>query len=762
MALPPCRPFHSSPDAPRFDASSPSHLPGFLEDVDLLGTGLRLDTAGKIKLAMYYAPLDDAELWELLPEASAHIPDWNVFVSAVKKYYPGCEKTDRYCRADLYRLVQDFRTKSMSTLEAVGLYYRQFRKVALPLVASHRLSDLERDNLFMSGFPDSVMLRIHHRLSIVRSDIHPCNPYPMSDVKDAAVFLLSRSSSRPLPSLSPPVDISVSQSVPPPVPVPCIPHLPSTSPVVLASPIHVEPMPLRSPEFLPSQVRTKSCAFCDEPGHAIWSCAHADTYIQVGRFIRSTDKRLYFTDGAPIPRLPGIRCIKGYIDRLLAEQSMAPSSTIPHTSPSPPLTAPLPVQVRTAAFQSWTPSSPPGLRRTIVRSPELFTPVQDAIDPSIFSLSADVTSFTLDATDTSPQETKISGLYSGLPTATASQPGHRTNQSEVIPDPDIIVVSLPSSALIIQDALPTPVRTNTFPPTVVSVLVHPSKGLDITVAEPVASPTPIPMVSKYFLFSPLFPDFIPDYCVSPPSSRSIVGTIIDHVSIIPTFPIWRSDVPDPPDYSPWKSAFPDFRPAIFSSLLSSYRTQSCFKNLIHPSDVLTIGSPQISAPPSTRLSEGDDQEVIIQSSQGGETQLQNSSCLVPVIKNRDFPFSDYKSCIPSLRYKSALPRLLSGDLRFIPGLVRCIIQSSASISFAFTISSEKQTLKNPDSRTLKSYSEYTIPSPLMCPNIIADIDLHFARVSGHYALFPSCFRDRSGLVRFSWSRRRKRRRKPYE
>ncbi|KAF8130612.1 hypothetical protein EV363DRAFT_1166289 [Boletus edulis] len=262
------------------------------------------------------------------------------------------------------------------------------------------------------------------------------------------------------------------------------------------------------------------------------------------------------------------------------------------------------------------------------------------------------------------------------------------------------------------------------------------------------------MVSKYFFSSLLFPDFFPDYCVSPPSPCSIV-------SIIPTFPIWKSDVPDPPDYSPCKSTFPDFRLAIFSSL--DCNTQSHFKHLIHPSDVLTIGSLQISAPPSTWLSEGDDQEVIIQSSQGGETQLQNLSRLMSVIKNHDFPFSDYKSSILSLlQYNSALPQFLSRDLCFIPGLVRSIIQSSASISFALTISSEKQIQKNSDFWTSKSYSKYTIPSPLMCPNIIADIDLHFARVSRHYALFPSCFCDRSGLVWFSWSRHRKRQSKPYE
>ncbi|KAF8131906.1 hypothetical protein EV363DRAFT_1139117, partial [Boletus edulis] len=82
-------PFRGTPDAPHFDAATPSLLPGFLEDIDVLGSGLRLDDAGKIKLAIYYAALDDAELWEMLPEAFAS--DWDSFTFAVKYMYPGCE-----------------------------------------------------------------------------------------------------------------------------------------------------------------------------------------------------------------------------------------------------------------------------------------------------------------------------------------------------------------------------------------------------------------------------------------------------------------------------------------------------------------------------------------------------------------------------------------------------------------------------------------------------------------------------------------------
>ncbi|KAF8443717.1 hypothetical protein L210DRAFT_3643314 [Boletus edulis BED1] len=65
--------------------------PSFLVSLRIL-MSLEADNVGKIKLAIYYAALDDAELWEMLPEAFTS--DWDSFIVAVKYMYPGCEDTD--------------------------------------------------------------------------------------------------------------------------------------------------------------------------------------------------------------------------------------------------------------------------------------------------------------------------------------------------------------------------------------------------------------------------------------------------------------------------------------------------------------------------------------------------------------------------------------------------------------------------------------------------------------------------------------------
>ena len=47
--------------------------------------------------------------------------------------------------------------------------------------------------MFLAGFPMSLQDRIHHRLAIVKPDVHLNDPYPMDDIIAAAKFLLTGS-----------------------------------------------------------------------------------------------------------------------------------------------------------------------------------------------------------------------------------------------------------------------------------------------------------------------------------------------------------------------------------------------------------------------------------------------------------------------------------------------------------------------------------------------------------------------------------------
>ena len=78
-------PLRGTQNAPKFNGKTPAVLPRFLEDVDLLGTATGINDAEKIRYAMWYADLDEAEVWQTVDAASAANPVWNNFVNQVKE-----------------------------------------------------------------------------------------------------------------------------------------------------------------------------------------------------------------------------------------------------------------------------------------------------------------------------------------------------------------------------------------------------------------------------------------------------------------------------------------------------------------------------------------------------------------------------------------------------------------------------------------------------------------------------------------------------
>ena len=142
-------PLRGTKDAPKFDGNVPALLPRFLEDVDLLATAAGINDAKKIRYAMWYVDLDEAEVWQTVSAASAAIPDWDDFIDQVKELYPGCEGSNHFCHADLHYLVQDPWMASMRSQEDLGKYRRKFTKISSHLVDTGKLSETEQNDLFL-------------------------------------------------------------------------------------------------------------------------------------------------------------------------------------------------------------------------------------------------------------------------------------------------------------------------------------------------------------------------------------------------------------------------------------------------------------------------------------------------------------------------------------------------------------------------------------------------------------------------------------
>ena len=156
-------------------------------------------------------------------------------------------------------------------------------------------------------------------MSIIKSDLHPDDPYPMADVLTAAKFLLTGSAYR---SALPDLLSSQSQQGSavysrPYVPAPA--YQPATQ--LPIPPVSVSGSAPVKAEYGITGQQDILCAFCGGPGHYASQCEICKQYLAANRAIRGTDGRLYLLGGRWIPRIPGCKGIQGCIDQIEAENA---------------------------------------------------------------------------------------------------------------------------------------------------------------------------------------------------------------------------------------------------------------------------------------------------------------------------------------------------------------------------------------------------------------------------------------------------------
>ncbi|KAG2066246.1 hypothetical protein BDR04DRAFT_962968, partial [Suillus decipiens] len=173
--------------APKFD-STPACLIPFIEDVDAISDHVMLTNKQQIKAALRYAPIEEAETWEMLEEAT--LPDWKKFVAAVKLLYPGCESDRHFTHTNLKNLCTEQVHVLMTLQEELGQYYCKFFKISRHLIMKKKLAELEQDHLFLDRFHATAKTTIMWWLEIKLTDHHPDNSYDITDIYNAVVFLL--------------------------------------------------------------------------------------------------------------------------------------------------------------------------------------------------------------------------------------------------------------------------------------------------------------------------------------------------------------------------------------------------------------------------------------------------------------------------------------------------------------------------------------------------------------------------------------------
>ncbi|KAG1832767.1 hypothetical protein EV424DRAFT_1533451 [Suillus variegatus] len=276
-------PLRGAESAPKFDGT-PACLVPYFEEVKILAGYASLDATQTIKAALRYAPTSESEIWVLLPTAAGQ--DWNKFVKEVKAMYPGCESDRRFSHADLETLCSENARVPMRSQEELGQYYREFFKISQHLITNKWLADLKRDRLFLEGIHTTANTAIKQRLEIQLTSHHPEDPYTLSDVYAAAIFLLPSitSTAVPLPS--------------------------STSRTTTSSPAYPPQVTQSAPVQQPSQGivvkqeynlrQNNGCYFCGGD-HFARECQTRKDYVLEGKVKWNEEGKLVMPDGHGIP-----------------------------------------------------------------------------------------------------------------------------------------------------------------------------------------------------------------------------------------------------------------------------------------------------------------------------------------------------------------------------------------------------------------------------------------------------------------------------
>ncbi|PBK81380.1 hypothetical protein ARMGADRAFT_858330, partial [Armillaria gallica] len=326
-------PFRRERSAPSiFDEANPGcELLRYLQDLEALFTHYSImDNAEKKKWLTHYPGVAVADFWESLAEFADANSTYEQLKTAIIKQYPDADANRKYEHMDIERVVGKY-AHEISSLAELRTYYREFYPKAQFLESKKRLSGSEISNLFSKGFPDNVWEGIMRRLQIKLPDHFPSDPYALSEIYEAAQFVLQGTSqgeslyaSAPQPyqagagyvTYNPPVVLSIPQAYTSRMPDPVVVK-PEPSEISL----HLQAIEEKIAQLAQMQIQDKqdcqqdgNCGFCGKRGHYINACEDIDVKIREGKCCRNTKNHIVLPMGAYLPKGLPSNCLADKIE----------------------------------------------------------------------------------------------------------------------------------------------------------------------------------------------------------------------------------------------------------------------------------------------------------------------------------------------------------------------------------------------------------------------------------------------------------------
>ncbi|KAF7366465.1 hypothetical protein MSAN_00903500 [Mycena sanguinolenta] len=345
---PPTMPARNDHIAPVFDSHNPRELRKYFSDLDFLFARSRITDSTQQKYhATRFLALDDQDLWESIPEFSDTAASFAQFTAAICHLYPEANRDRRYSLADLESLAAEFAHLQSPSHTRFAEFYRRFFVISAYLLAKNRLSTHEQSRIFVRAIPSNIWHHAQLRLRILFPHVHPLDPYPLNDLRDAIDYiLLDPDSHLPQPGImSTPAPISTESFAPADPSIAAVIDSMNKLIDLISSQQQLLPAASHSDSPPPPLSRPPSCSYCGDPAHFIARCSLVAADIAAGICKRNAEGKVVLPSGLFIPHRFAGPNLRTRIVLWHAANSAhpAPPLTSQASAPVPPLLhAPVP------------------------------------------------------------------------------------------------------------------------------------------------------------------------------------------------------------------------------------------------------------------------------------------------------------------------------------------------------------------------------------------------------------------------------------
>jgi hypothetical protein len=302
--------------APTFDKDKPRELSRFFKDLEKLFTrvGVTIDKTQKDHV-LEYVPFEVEQIWKTFPEYADPTKTYINYRDAILVHYPDATGDYVYSPRDMEELIESRLRAGIQTTDDLQAFHLSFLAITTWLIEKDQMGDFEQKRGYLRAFQQPLLAAIKNRLQMLHTTHHPNKPHKVSDVHEAARYILQSEDSRPQSNYSLPQS-SYSSPQAPVVPIASsvskeISFKPETFASVMASFSKTIADALsqsnrtRVTGATPGMPRNTDCNFCGG-AHFIRECPIVEEYVVAGKCRRNFEGKVILSTGAFCPRdIPG-------------------------------------------------------------------------------------------------------------------------------------------------------------------------------------------------------------------------------------------------------------------------------------------------------------------------------------------------------------------------------------------------------------------------------------------------------------------------